>query len=91
MTVFIKVGEFITLQGCLVMAFVILAALTSVKFGLLFRVAKPILMFLAGLSVGAYLTNLVNTDYVAFGAILGGIIFLVATPFITSGTSSPGV
>jgi hypothetical protein len=91
MIVFIKVGEFITLQSCLVMFFVVLAALTSIKFGLLFRVAKPLLMFLVGMSVGAYLASLINIDSAWVGALFGGIAFVLAFMFFAGSTSSSGV
>ncbi|HIE57426.1 MAG TPA: hypothetical protein EYP88_04240 [Anaerolineales bacterium] len=53
--------------------------LTSIKFGLVFKVAKYVFVFLAGMSVGAYLTNLIAADYAGLGSIFGGLLFVGAT------------
>lgn len=88
MTVFIEIGEFITLQSCLVLVFIILATLFSLKFGIIFKIAKPVIGFLAGVSVGAYLLSFFADDtFMRVGSILAGIIGLVLSLFLTNTSS----
>ncbi|MFN2153117.1 MAG: hypothetical protein ACK2T5_16045 [Anaerolineales bacterium] len=78
MDAIIKLGECIVMQTCLVLFFIGLGSLASLRFGLFFKVAKPILGFLIGLSVGAYLTSLISYDAVPWGGILGGVLGIFA-------------
>jgi hypothetical protein len=74
----IKIGECVVMQTCLVLVFIALASLTSLKFGLIFRVAKPIFGFLIGMCVGAYLVSLISYDFAWLGAILFGVLGIFA-------------
>ena len=73
MDIAIKIGECLVMEACLITVFILLASLTSLKFGLIFKVAKPIFGFLFGLCVGAYLISLFSYEGARIGAILFGI------------------
>ena len=84
MDAIIKLGECIVMQTCLVLFFVGLASLASMKFGLIFKVAKPVFGFLIGMCVGAYLVSLISLNAARFGALLGGVLGLFAASALDS-------
>ncbi|HBX70427.1 MAG TPA: hypothetical protein DEH25_13875 [Chloroflexi bacterium] len=63
----------------MVLVFIVLASLASLKFGLIFKILRPVLGFFVGLSVGAYLISLVSYDAVRLGSLVFGIIGAIAT------------
>ena len=69
-----KLGECFWLGACLLAIFVIFSMLTSVKFGLLIKVAIPIFGFLIGMCMGIYLGNLLSATAAQIGAIAFGLI-----------------
>ena len=73
MDVFIKLGECIALQLCTILVFIFLASLTSLKFGLIFKFLKPIMGFLLGACLGAYLFNFISFEAARIGAMIFGI------------------
>ena len=68
-----KIGECFWLGACLLTVFVILSMLTSVKFGLLIKVAIPVFGFLIGMCMGLFLGSLLSTTAAQIGAIAFGL------------------
>lgn len=84
MDAIIKLGECIVMQTCLVLFFIGLASLASMKFGLIFKVAKPVFGFLIGMCVGAYLASLISLNAARWGRILGGMVGIFAASALGS-------
>ena len=78
MEAFAAVGEVIWMAVCLTGIFMGFSLLSSLKFGLVFKIAIPVFGFLIGACMGAYVGLIFSVALARIGAILlgltGGII-----------------
>ena len=84
MDAFVKIGECFWIGTCLLGIFLSLSMLTSLKFGILIKFAIPIFGFLIGMSMGAYLGNLLSPNVARAAAIPSGLVGLLISSWISS-------
>jgi hypothetical protein len=85
MEVMVKIGEFIVIQGCVIIIFVVLAALLNIKIGFLVKILQFFGIALACMCVGAFFGDLVSATAARFGGILGLVIgFVLAISSLSS-------
>jgi hypothetical protein len=69
-----EIGEVFWMAACLTAIFVGFSLLTSLKFGLVFKVAIPVFLFLIGASMGACAGLMFSITFARAGAILLGLV-----------------
>ena len=69
-----KIGEVIVYEGCVVIFFMVLAVILSVKIGLLIKILKFAGILLACMCVGVFLGSLFSETVGSVGGLLGLVI-----------------
>ena len=81
---FIEIGEVICLGAAVFGVFLFLSMLRSANFAFVIKVATPLIGFLIGLCIGAFLANLVFPSYTEIGGLLFGVFGFVGSFMLLS-------